>query len=140
LRLTISHVTLRSVKEGWKATGLLKPLWMKLDPPGAETLTALSGVPTKALYSYNSGKKNIGMVNAEKIAAALDLSIYDLGATRPMEQTFATSLLGQIVSELEQRPPLGDPSHLRELADELRDLASRVDAVADGRDADLPPV
>jgi hypothetical protein len=127
------------VKEGWKATGLLKPLWEKLEPPIAESLSKISAVPTKSLYGYNTGRLNLGMDNAVKIAQACDVSVYDLGAPRLPDQAFLMSLLGQISLELRRIAPRVDPTHLLELADELRGLASDLEAVAAGLTAGGSP-
>src|SRR4051812_43030046 len=104
------------MKEGWKAKGLLKPLWTTLDPPIARQLAELSGVNEKTLYGVNTGRRTLGYDAAEKIPRALGISLYDLGAPRPRESDFALSMLGQILHELRRNPPSTDPDLLVELA------------------------
>jgi transcriptional regulator with XRE-family HTH domain len=127
------------VDKGWNAQGLIEPLWRRLKPPLRETLAEMTGIQPGTLSGYNTGRLPLGMPNAQKIASALGISVYDLGAPGPLQETFATSIMGQIVAELEARPPDIPPARLRELAAELHRLADRVEAVAERQDADRPP-
>lgn len=127
------------MKESWDAKGLLEPLWKELDPPTADTLAALAGVHVKTLYSANSGKNRLGIAAGRKIAEATGRTIYDIGAPAPVDDVFATSLLGRIVAELEANPPAGTARRLLELADALRAVADRLEALADGQDAEELP-
>lgn len=127
------------MERGWHATGLLEPLWLALDPPIADTLADISGVHVKTLYAVNAGGRRLGERAARKIADATGRTIYDLGSPRPTENAFATSILGQIVQEIERNPPTGPAPHLLELAAALRRLADRLEAVATAQaDEQLP--
>jgi hypothetical protein len=138
LRFYIRYFTLRSemAQKGWYATGLLEQLWLALDPPTPDALAKKSGVHIKTIYSVNSGDKTLGYNAAKKLADATGRTIHDLGAPTPIEDAFATSLLGQIVEELERNPPAGNPSRLLRLADALRAVADRLEAVAGGQGAE----
>lgn len=139
MRFYIRFVTLRSVEKGWYAEGLLEPLWLELDPPTAKTLAALAGVNVQTLHNVNGGSKRIGIAAARKIAVATGRTIYDIGYPKPAENVFATSLLGQIVQEIERNPPTGPAPHLLELAASLRRVADRLEGLAGSQDAGLLP-
>jgi DNA-binding transcriptional regulator YdaS (Cro superfamily) len=62
----------------WDATGLLEPLWGKVG--GRDRLAALTHIQPATLSGYNTGRLKLGTRNAEKIAAALEVSLADLGA------------------------------------------------------------
>jgi DNA-binding transcriptional regulator YdaS (Cro superfamily) len=66
------------VEKGWDAAGTLAPLWHRVG--GRDGLAALTGIGGTTLSSYNSGRRQLGMTNAQKIAAALDVTVEDLGA------------------------------------------------------------
>lgn len=124
------------MKESWDATGQLEKLWKELDPPTADTLASIAGVHVKTIYSANSGNKPLGIVAGRKLAEATGRTIQDIGAPDPVNDVFATSLLGRIVQELESNPPAGTSRRLLALADSLRDVADRLEAVAAGQDAE----
>jgi len=127
------------VKESWDATGLLEPLWKDLDPPIADTLAALAHVHVKTIYLANSGKRPLGVAAGRKIALATGRTIFDIGAPSPVDEMFATSLLGRIVDELESNPPAGTSRRLLALADSLRAVADRLEAVAAHQDGEELP-
>jgi len=55
---------------------------------------------------------------------------------RSIDDAFATSLLGQIVEEIERNPPVGNSPRLLRLADALRAVADRLEAVAGAQGAE----
>jgi transcriptional regulator with XRE-family HTH domain len=63
---------------GWDASGRLSALWGRVG--GRDRLAELTGIRPETLSSYNSGGRPLGYANAEKIAAALDVSLVELGA------------------------------------------------------------
>ena len=81
----------------------------------------------------------LGMANAIKIADALEISVYDLGAPRPTTQAFLLTMLGQLVAELRRDAEHAPPARLLELAAELHGLASDLEAVAEMRSAGALP-
>lgn len=68
-------------QDGWNATGLLGALWGKVG--GRDKLADLTGIQRSTLSGYNTGRLPLGRKNAEKIAAALDVSVLELGAPGP---------------------------------------------------------
>jgi hypothetical protein len=84
LRRRTGYVTLRSVERGWKATGLLKPLWSSYGE-GDETarrdkLAAAAGTTGTVLSSINTGKRNLGWDLARRLAVELGITPVELGA------------------------------------------------------------
>jgi transcriptional regulator with XRE-family HTH domain len=63
---------------GWDATGLLEKHWGKVG--GRDKLAAKTGIQGPTLSAYNTGRQKLGMRNAKKIARALKVTIFDLGA------------------------------------------------------------
>lgn len=124
--------------QSWKAKGKLKPLWDRLDGQ-SEELAEMTGIGRTTLSAYNSGKRKLGMANAVKIADALGVSVYDLGAPRLPEPQFLLSMMGQILTELQRDVHAADPADLRSLADEFRRNAAALEAVADAQIDDGPP-
>lgn len=115
-------------ERGWKATGRLEPLWSRLKGKRDE-LAELTGIGGTTLSGYNSGERNLGMRNAVKIADALGVSVYDLGAPRVPQQQFLLSMVGQILTELQRDIHAADPADLLSLADEFRRYAAVLEAV-----------
>lgn len=62
----------------WTATGRLIEHWGKVG--GRDGLARATGIEPTTLSSYNTGKRKLGLRNAERIAAALDVTVFDLGA------------------------------------------------------------
>lgn len=67
----------------WSATGRVKQLWDLVG--GRDELATLTGIGGTTLSAYNTGKRKIGLGNAEKIVAAVreeghHVSLLDLGA------------------------------------------------------------
>lgn len=61
---------------GWDATGRLEALWGKVG--GRDGLARLTGIQGGTLSGYNTGRLKLGQKNAERIAAALEVSLLDL--------------------------------------------------------------
>lgn len=85
------------MEKGWEATGLLKPLWARVG--GRDALAELAGIsPPGTLSAYNSGKRPLGIVNARKIAAALDISLLELGAPEEVLDPKDQGVLARLAS------------------------------------------
>lgn len=125
-------------ERGWSAKGRLEPLWSRLKGRRDE-LADLTGIRGTMLSGYNSGKLKLGMRNAVKIADALGVSVYDLGAPRVPERQFLVSMMGQILTELQRDIQAVDPVILRSLAGEFRAAAAALEAVAAAQADDGPP-
>lgn len=68
------------MEQGWDATGLLSALW---DAVGKrDGLAAITGIRPSTLSAYNSGSRKLGLANGHRIAAALGVTIYEIGAPR----------------------------------------------------------
>lgn len=70
------------MQKGWPAKNLLKPLW--LIHGGRKAVAAAAGVSEGHMSKVNSGKANLGLDVATKIASACSVSVLELGA--PEEQ------------------------------------------------------
>lgn len=85
-RAASAYVTLRSVATpGWNAKGRISPLYARFG--GREALAALVGISVTELSSLNSGKKNLGLSRATKIAEATGVTLEELG--QPPEASVA---------------------------------------------------
>jgi transcriptional regulator with XRE-family HTH domain len=100
------------VERGWDAKDRLKPLWQRCDWT-RDDLAAATGITPQTLSAYNTGNRPLGMRNARRIAAALEVSVLDLGA--PNEDA---DDLGRTLQE-----------ELAALIDELEEIRSRLDAL-----------
>jgi DNA-binding transcriptional regulator YdaS (Cro superfamily) len=104
LRAGIRHVTLRGVQKGWKAKGLIRPLWHRVG--SRERLSELTGINTATLSGMNSGRLNLGPANAATLAAALDVTPEDLG--RPPGWADDEEILGIRLEELATKLAVAD--------------------------------
>lgn len=96
--------------QGWKAKGVLRPLWEQL-PGKREQLAELTRISATELSSYNSGKKNLGLRNAKRIIAGF------------AEKDIVVSLV-ELGGPLDPDDPIG-----KRLADRLREIEDRVAAM-----------
>lgn len=115
----------------WKATGLVRPAWHRLDAPKGrrELLADLTGIPAPNLSGMNTGRIPMTMEMARRIADVVPgLSVQELGAPAegdgvprvrrlPRLEELATDLaelvrtvtrLQERVSKLEARPWPGE--------------------------------
>lgn len=67
--------------KGWKATGLLTPLYEAHG--GRDALAAKAKTSATTLSQINRGKRNLGLGLAQRIAEAAGISVLELGA--PLE-------------------------------------------------------
>jgi len=81
----------------WNAKGRLLPFWSEL-PGKRDGLAARTGIRGPELSAYNSGKRNLGIVNARRIAAALGVTLEDLGEPSPSDPPSPTQMR-QLVRE-----------------------------------------
>lgn len=65
--------------EGWKATGLLAPLWRKY-PGGRDALALAVGTKPPTLSAINTGRRNLGWNLGQRLANELGVSVLELGA------------------------------------------------------------
>jgi len=87
------------VTAGWNAKGLLEPLWGKVG--GRDELAKLTGIQRGTLSGYNTGRLKLGLKNGPRIAEALKVTLYDLGAPEeadnsPQAQTIRDQLANLI--------------------------------------------
>lgn len=68
------------MERGWSAKGLLKPLWQRYEG-GRDALAAAVGTSGSVLSSINTGKRNLGLSLAGRLADELEVSVLDLGAS-----------------------------------------------------------
>lgn len=96
------------MERGWNAKGLLAPLWQeRFEGVGRrEQLAKLTGITAQTLSAYNSGNRALGRRNAVKLAAALGVSLAELGAPEGEDDVRGATLrdrleeLRETVSEL----------------------------------------
>lgn len=83
------------MQKGWKAAGLLQPLWGSVG--GRERLAEITGINTSTLSGINTGRLNLGPGNARKIAAALEVSVLELGAPIEAADEAGQTLLDRLL-------------------------------------------
>lgn len=97
----------------WDATGRLAALWGRVG--GRDNLADLTGIAPTTLSGYNQGRRKLGLRNGERIADALQVTIFDLGAPTTAQAAEQAATLLDRVEVLEG----GLAAALREI-DELR--------------------
>lgn len=83
----------------WKATGLVQPVWNRLDVPKDKRgeLARLTGIPATNLSAMNTGNMPMTMEMAERIAAAIEgLSVLELGAPLELADQRGQTLLDRL--------------------------------------------
>lgn len=129
--------------QGYSVKGLLAPLWKRIG--GRDALAEATGISPTLLSSYNTGKGNLGRVNAERIIAAIPgATLADLAIPPADEPSPIMRELAAIRAQLEG----GDKSirgqlrkqdvlllRLSELAAELAERLVELEKVADRLDA-----
>lgn len=112
----------------WKAKGLVRAAWLRLDVPKnhREKLAELTGIPASNLSGMNTGRLVMTLESAQRIAAAVPgLSVLELGAPLEHADPAGLTLLGRLeevaemvangfgalgVSEVQLRPDEDAPS------------------------------
>lgn len=87
------------MERGWYATGRLELLWGSVG--GRDKLGALTGIQPGTLSGYNTGRLRLGLANAEKIAAALDCTLEDLGQPVIGDRSVPAQIRQAVREELE---------------------------------------
>lgn len=116
------------MQDGWNAKGLLKPLWHQYSG-GRDQLAADVGTSPTVLSSINTGKRQLGYGLGQRLAAALNVSLLELGAplTGQAEPTLV-SRLDELQHTLEEildavRP---DSASTTPIVDRIEALARRL--------------
>ena len=65
--------------KGWSAAGRLQPLWTSY-PGKRDGLAEAVGTTGNVLSSVNTGKRTLGYDLGRRLAGALDVTLFDLGA------------------------------------------------------------
>jgi transcriptional regulator with XRE-family HTH domain len=86
------------VATSWDATGRLAPIWKKVG--GRDKLADRTGIQAPTLSGYNTGRLPLGERNARKIAAALEVSLLELGAPEATADDPASLTLVDRLTEL----------------------------------------
>lgn len=112
--------------KGWKATGLLQPLWNsyeggRKDMARRDALAKAVGTTGSVLSTINSGNRNLGHDLGRRLAAELRVTIFDLGAP---EEAAETRQEHRVIDRLREAEAL-----LNRLVPRTDDLASRVVAL-----------
>lgn len=91
------------MERGWDASGLLAPLWnTRFAGPGKrDQLAAATGISAQTLSAYNSGNRPLGITNARRIAAALRVSLAELGAPEGEDESRRSLTLRARIEGLE---------------------------------------
>lgn len=105
------------MERGWDATGRLEALWHRVG--GRDKLAGITGISPTTLSGYNTGKKPLGMKNAPRIAEALGVTVYDLGAPPAVPKDPERDLLA--------------------LVEEVRDRLQRIEQLLGAQDPSEPP-
>lgn len=96
---------------GWKATGLLLPLWNRYKG-GREALASAVGTSPSTLSSINTGNRRLGYDLAGRLAAELGVTVTELGA--PNGDRSPRDILQGVIEQLErllaQLPPPARPA------------------------------
>lgn len=107
------------MERGWDASGLLEGLWGRIG--GRDRLAELTGIQPGTLSGYNTGRLPLGLANARKIAAALEVSVLDLGAP---EEAAVTRRDRRVIDRLREVE-----AALQALGPDLAALGDRVNAL-----------
>lgn len=110
----------------WKATGLVKPIWHRLEGKGKrEQLAALSGITPTDLSALNTGHKSMTPQLALRIAQAVPgITPLDLRPPQEEEVSLDPGVLDRL-RELEDAVNEAGP-RLDDLARRVADLETRV--------------
>lgn len=107
----------------WKATGLLEARWSSVG--GRDGLAAKTGIQPGTISGYNTGRLPLGMRNAKKIADALGVSVFDLGAPAETAQDQGLTVFDRLEA-------------LEGQADRNRDAIERILKALDGAGIAVP--
>lgn len=102
----MDYGTLRNVEPGWDAKGLLRPLWQSY-PGKRDGLAAAIGSTGSTLSAVNTGRQRLGLDLGQRIAEALEITIFDLGAPTNAQVAARSAAVLDRLDALEARlPPL----------------------------------
>lgn len=118
------------MQKGWDATGKLEPLWRRY-PGGQEALAHAAGSNRTSLSAINKGTRKLGIGLATRLAAALNVSVLELGA--PLTAGDAKGEL--LVERLHQMEDLlrGFSAELERMTVELADAQARLEQIGSAK-------
>lgn len=108
---------------GWSAEGLLRPLWHEYDG-GRDGLADAVGTQGSVLSSINTGRRNLGLDLAQRLAGACGITLADLGQPEPFERLRPLESFGAPASD----------ALTRDVLDRLEALEAEVVRLAGGQD------
>lgn len=101
------------MERGWKATGLLRPLWLAYTGGACiarrDAFAKAVGSSGTTLSAINAGSRNLGIGLARRIAEVAGVSVLDVGAPEDLVDARGRTLL----------------DHLEELGGRIADLTER---------------
>lgn len=115
---------------GWKATGLLRPLWNEYEG-GRDGLAEAVGTQGTVLSSINTGERNLGHDLAGRLAAELGISLAELGAPQGEMTDQESRTLLRRLQALEER--------VDEIAERTAGALSRLEAEIARLSQRIPP-
>jgi transcriptional regulator with XRE-family HTH domain len=87
------------MEKGWDATGCLARYWKRVG--GRDGLADVTGIQPSTISGYNTGRLRLGITNGERIAQALGVTIFELGAPTAEEAAAGAVTLLERVEALE---------------------------------------
>lgn len=82
------------MRRSWSAKGLLSPLWGRVG--GRDGLAERTGIHGPTLSGYNSGRARMGEDAGRRIAAALGVTLEELGA--PPQEAHPSPILADLAA------------------------------------------
>lgn len=111
------------MKEGWDAKGLLKPLWLKNG--GREAVAKAAGVSQGHMSKVNAGKTQLGIDAARRLAAAMNVSLAELGGPAEEDDPKSRGLVDRLVRLEAQAVTAADVFRLTEPLREAIEFLAR---------------
>src|SRR5262249_7593431 len=86
------------MRKSWSARGLLSPLWGRVG--GRDGLAERTGIHGPTLSGYNTGRQRMGEDAGRRIAAALGVTLEELGA--PPDPAHPSLIMAELAALREQ--------------------------------------